>query len=155
MKTPPPQPLVPLWETASALVRRLEQWLTPVFDLALRLYVAEVFFRSGWLKVSDWSGTLFLFQDVYRVPLLAPHLAAVMGTAAELCLPALLVLGLAGRLAAAGLFAANFMAAVSFPDISDLGLQDHWLWGALLLVTVFHGPGRWSVDAILARRWRK
>lgn len=153
MKIPPPQPLMPLWETASALVRRLEQWLTPVFDLALRLYVAQVFFRSGWLKVSDWSGTLFLFQDVYRVPLLAPHLAAVMGTAAELCLPVLLFLGLAGRLAAAGLFVANFMAAVSFPDISDLGLQDHWLWGALLLVTVFHGPGRLSLDAVLARRW--
>jgi len=42
------------------------------------------------------------------------------------------------------------MAAISFPDISDLGLQDHVLWGSLLLVLVFHGPGRFSLDAWLA-----
>lgn len=131
----------------------LQRHLTPWFDLALRLYVAEVFFRSGVLKISDWSGTLNLFDYVYAVPVLPPHLAAVLGTAGELCLPVLLVLGLAGRFAAAGLFVTNLMAAISFPDISDLGRQDHVLWGALLLVMLFHGPGRWSLDACSRRRW--
>jgi len=135
------------------LVDLLQRYLTPLFDLALRLYVAEIFFRSGVLKISDWSGTLNLFDYVYAVPMLPPHLAAVMGTAGELCLPVLLVLGLAGRFAAAGLFVTNLMAAISFPDISDLGLQDHVLWGALLLVTIFHGPGRLSLDAWCRRRW--
>ncbi|MFA6311768.1 MAG: DoxX family protein [Sterolibacterium sp.] len=155
MKTPSPQPWVLILTAGTALVRRLECWFTPIFDLALRLYVAEVFFRSGWLKLSDWSGTLNLFDYVYQVPLLPPHLAAVLGTAAELGLPVLLAAGLAGRFAAAGLLATNLMAAISFPDLSDLGLHDHWLWGVLLLVTVFHGPGRLSLDAVLARRWPK
>ncbi|OIQ87085.1 hypothetical protein GALL_310410 [mine drainage metagenome] len=87
--------------------------------------------------------------------MLPPYLAAIMGTAGELLLPVLLVLGLAGRFAAVGMFVTNLTAAVSFPDISDLGLQDHWLWGALLLVTVFHGPGRLSLDAFLADRRMK
>jgi putative oxidoreductase len=78
-----------------------------------------------------------------------------MGTAGELGLPVLLVLGLGGRFAAAGLSVVNAMAAISFPDISDLGLQDHVLWGALLLVTLFHGPGRWSADAWLKRASRR
>jgi uncharacterized membrane protein YphA (DoxX/SURF4 family) len=43
----------------------------------------------------------------------------------------------------------NWVAAVSFPDISDLGLRDHVLWGALFLVLFFHGPGRLSLDAWL------
>lgn len=155
MKTPSLQPWVLVLTAATALVRRLECWLTPIFDLALRLYVAEVFFRSGWLKLSDWSGTLNLFDYVYQVPLLPPHLAAVLGTVGELGLPVLLAAGLAGRFAAAGLFVTNLVAAISFPDLSDLGLHDHWLWGVLLLVTVFHGPGRLSLDAVWARRWRK
>ena len=146
-----------LWAGAAVgLARRaielLEAWLTPLFDLGIRLYVASVFLRSGWLKISDWGGTQALFESVYQVPLLPPHLAAVLGTAGELGLPVLLVLGLAGRFGAAGLSVVNLVAAVSFPDISDLGLQDHLLWGLLLLVTVFHGPGRLSVDHWLGRR---
>lgn len=144
----------------SARIRPLEntvdlvfaRWLTPLFDLALRLYLAQVFLRSGLLKLSDWEGTLTLFDYVYRVPLLPPHLAAVLGSAGETLLPPLLILGLAGRFAAAGLFVVNLAAAVSFPDISDLGLQDHVLWGSLLIAALCHGPGAWSLDAWRRRR---
>ena len=140
---------------ATLLIRHMERWLTPAFDLGIRIYVSEVFFRAGVLKVTDWSSTLNLFDYVYQVPLLPPHLAAVMGAAGEVFLPVLLVLGLAGRFAAAGLFITNLMAAISFPDISDLGLQDHWLWGVLLLVIFFHGPGRFSLDRLLANHKSK
>jgi putative oxidoreductase len=132
-------------------ISRIETWLTPLFDLAIRLYVASVFFRSGWLKISDWSTTQLLFESEYRVPLLSPHVAAVLGTMGELGLPLLLAFGLAGRFGAAGLFVVNLVAAYSFPDISDLGFQDHVLWGVLLMVTVLHGPGRWAVDTWLCR----
>ena len=152
MKLPLPPLLQTVYPLARRLIGQLELRLTPLFDLALRLYVAEIFFRSGWLKLSDWSATLDLFDYVYQVPLLPPHLAALMGTGGELGLPILLLLGLAGRFAAAGLFITNLMAAISFPDISDLGLQDHVLWGALLLVTLFHGPGRLSLDAWLNKK---
>ncbi len=130
----------------------LERWLTPLFDLGIRLYVASVFFRSGWLKVSAWDSTLALFENLYQVPLLPPNVAAAMGAGGELLLPAFLVFGLAGRFGAAGLTVVNFVAATSYPDLSDLGRQDHLLWGVLLLVSLFHGPGRLSLDHWLKRR---
>lgn len=144
--------LARLFDLAYGAVNLLEFWLTPLFDLAIRLYVAQVFVRSGWLKISDWSTTQLLFENDYHVPLLPSDVAAVAGATGELALPVLLVLGLAGRFGAAGLFVVNLVAATSFPDISDLGLKDHVLWGALLLVTLFHGPGRLSVDHWLRRR---
>lgn len=135
-------------------IDRLDHWLRPLFDLAIRLYVAEAFFKSGLTKIQDWSVTLALFENEYRVPILPPPLAAAMGTGGELLLPVLLVFGLGGRFAAAGLSVVNLVAVLSYPDISDLGRQDHLLWGALLLVTIFHGPGRCSLDAWLIKRRR-
>lgn len=135
-----------LFGLASCAVALLERWLTPLFDLAIRLYVGWQFFKSGWLKVQDWGSTLALFENEYHVPLLPPEAAAVMGAGGELLLPVLLVLGLAGRFGAAGLFVVNAVAVLSYPDLSDLGRADHLLWGTLLLVIVFHGPGRLSID---------
>jgi len=148
-----PLPMRALWRFACRATDLLGRYLAPLFDLAARLYVADAFFRSGWLKISDWSTTLLLFDNEYHVPILPPHVAAVMGTAGELALPVLLTLGLAGRFAAAGLTLLNLVAATSFPDISDLGLKDHALWGALLLMLLLHGPGRLSLDAWLRRRF--
>ncbi len=130
----------------------IECWLTPLFDLGIRLYVASVFLRSGWLKISDWSSTLALFKYEYHVPLLPPAVAAVLGAGGELMLPVLLMLGLAGRFGAAGLSVVNLIAVISYADLSDLGRQDHLLWGVLLLVTLLHGPGRLSLDYWLQRR---
>ncbi len=135
-----------------ALNARIERWLTPLFDLGIRLYVASVFLRSGWLKISDWESTLVLFENEYHVPVLPPHVAAILGAGGELVLPVLLILGLAGRFGAAGLFVLNLVAVLSYPDLSDLGREDHLLWGILLLVTLLHGPGRLSVDYWL-QRW--
>jgi putative oxidoreductase len=124
-----------------------------VFDLVIRLYVARVFFLSGLTKIQSWDSTLSLFANEYAVPVLAPEVAAVLGTAAELCLPPLLALGLAGRFAALALFVFNIVAATSYPDISDAGIKDHILWGALLAVTMFHGPGKLALDHWLLRHF--
>lgn len=132
---------------------RLIEWFTPAFDLAIRLYVAQVFISSGLTKIQSWDSTLSLFANEYTVPVLPPELAAYLGTAAELCLPPLLALGIAGRLTALALFVFNFVAATSYPDISDAGMKDHILWGALLAVTFFHGPGKLSVDHLLRRHF--
>lgn len=82
-----------------------------------------------------------LFEYEYAVPLLSPTAAAYLGTAAELVLPVLLVLGLGGRFAALALFLFNIVAVISYPDLSDSGRQFHILWGILLAITMTHGPG--------------
>jgi putative oxidoreductase len=124
----------------------------PLALLAARLYVAQVFFSAGLTKLRDWDTTLALFADEYHVPLLSPPVAAAMGTAGELVLPVLLALGLAGRFAAAGLFVVNAVAVISLTEIAPSALQQHLLWGTLLLGLLLWGPGRWSLDRFVAPR---
>ena len=101
-----PQPASPMtrgiriYAAAVALLDKAQ----PLLALALRLYVARVFIDSGMIKLGNWAGTLGLFQNEYHVPLLPPHVAAVLGTAAEVGLPIFLALGLGTRAAAFALF---------------------------------------------------
>lgn len=127
--------------------------LQPLALLAARLYVAKVFFYSGLTKLRDWDTTLALFMDEYHVPLLPPMLAALLGTAAEVLLPVLLAVGLATRFGAFGLFFVNAVAVIALPEITDAALQQHLFWGSLLVGLVLWGPGRWSADHWLVRRW--
>ena len=127
-------------------------WLAPLVDLGIRLYVANVFFTSGLVKIQSWQSTLTLFEYEYAVPLLPPELAAYLGTAAELTLPVLLVLGLGGRITALALFLFNMVAAISYPDLSDIGRQDHIYWGMLLGILTVHGLGKLSLDNLLSQR---
>lgn len=142
-----PDPAFSLITIAEKAAAFIDRWLAPLFLLALRLYVAQVFFRSGWLKASSWDSTVELFSYVYHVPLLPPLAAAALGMTGELVLSALFAAGFASRFAAAGLFVVNLIAAISFPDISDLGLQDHVLWGLMILVPLFFGAGKIALDA--------
>ncbi|MEO8297674.1 MAG: DoxX family protein [Burkholderiales bacterium] len=142
-------PLVRLWQQGVALLETLQ----PLAQLAARLFVAKAFFLSGLTKIRDWDTTLLLFENEYQVPLLPPEIAAYAGTAGELVLPVLLVLGLAGRFAALGLSVVNVIAVLSLAEIADAALQQHVFWGSLLVALALWGPGRWSVDAWLARRW--
>lgn len=118
----------------------------PLALLAARLYVAQVFFQSGLTKLRDWDTTLALFMDEYKVPLLSPEVAAAAGTAGELALPVLLALGLGGRFAAAGLSIVNAVAVISLAEIAPAALQQHILWGCLLIGVLLWGPGRWALD---------
>lgn len=130
---------------------RWPEYLAPVFDFGLRLYLANVFFKSGLTKISNWDSTLYLFSDVYHVPLLPPEVAASMAASAELGLSALLVFGLFGRFAAAGLFILNIVAVISYADLSEAGLNQHLSWGILLAVLLILSRGNWSIDALLEK----
>lgn len=130
-----------------------ENWLAPVLDLGIRIWVGMVFFQSGLTKILSWDTTLSLFENEYAVPLLPSNVAAYLGTANELVLPVFLVLGLGGRLSAAALFVFNIIAVLSYPDLGEIGLKDHQYWGLLLLVPLLHGPGKISVDHFLRRRF--
>ncbi|MGE0497310.1 MAG: DoxX family protein [Ramlibacter sp.] len=137
-----------LWARFSAGLDALQ----PVAALAARLYVGQAFFLSGLTKLRDWDITVALFTDEYQVPLLPPELAALMGTAGELVLPVLLVLGLGGRFAALGLFVVNAVAVVSLAEIAPAALQQHVFWGALLAGLAIYGPGAWSLERLVLPR---
>ena len=145
MNNTPITPVLKLWQGGVRLLEALQ----PVALLAARVFVAVAFFKSGLTKLADWGTTVALFQDEYHVPLLPPELAAVMGTAGELGLPVLLVLGLAGRFGALGLSVVNVIAVLSLSEIAPAALGQHHLWGVLLAVVALWGPGKLSVDALL------
>jgi len=145
-----------LARTYTRFVHLLNSLQSP-FALLVRVYVGWVFLKSGWLKLQDWGQTLSLFESEYKVPLLAPHVAAYVGTAGELVFSVLVILGFAGRLSAIGLFAVNALAVISYAHVlfqegSAAGLGQHYLWGFMLLVIVIYGPGALSIDGLLARR---
>jgi putative oxidoreductase len=134
-----------LWHTLTTTLDGAQ----PLAALLARAYVAQVFFTSGLTKLRDWETTLALFTDEYRVPLLSPAVAAVAGTAGELALPMLLLLGLGGRFAALGLSVVNAVAVISLAEIAPAALQQHITWGVLLAALALYGVGRWSLDARL------
>jgi len=140
------------WHRLSRLDNHLEAlmaWLAPAVLLMARLWVAQVFFRAGWLKLESWSSTLYLFQEEYHVPLLSPSIAAWLGTGIELIVPLFLVVGLFTRPAALFLFLYNAMAVISYPALWNTGFYDHQLWGALLLMNAIWGGGFVSMDRLL------
>ena len=134
----------------SPLTRLLDS-LQPLAALLARLYIAQVFFLSGLTKLRDWGTTVALFTNEYKVPFLSPAWAAAMGTAGELVLPVLLVLGLAGRFSALGLFVVNAVAVISLSEIAPAALQQHILWGTLLAALAIYGLGPWALDKWLKR----
>ncbi len=125
----------------------------PVADLAMRIWIGNVFFKSGLTKIQSWDSTVFLFENIYKVPMLSPTVAAGLGTAAELVLPVMLVFGLAGRAVAGALFAFNIIAVVSHPDMSAAGVVQHQVWGIIMLALMLRGPGAISIDHFVRKRF--
>lgn len=136
--------------TVSAVIDGLGRWGAPLLQLAIRLWIARVFFLSGLTKIQDWDTTVLLFQEEYRVPLLSPGIAALLGTAFELSMPVLLAVGLASRLAALPLLGMalviQFVLGATNPAYDSV---EHVYWMFLLLAILVHGPGPLSLDRIV------
>jgi putative oxidoreductase len=130
-------------------------FLIPLADLAARLWIADIFFKSGLTKIANIDSTIMLFSYEYEVPLLSPTIAAYLGTAAELVLPVLLAFGLGSRLVPLGLFLFNLVAVVSYPYLFTAegihGLHQHIIWGILLFLITCHGMGKLSLDFLLCK----
>jgi putative oxidoreductase len=138
--------------SAWGLLTRALNALQPLAALLARLYIAQVFFLSGLTKLRDWGTTVALFTDEYKVPLLSPPIAAAMGTAGELVLPVLLVLGLGGRFSPLGLFVVNAVAVISLSEIAPAAMQQHITWGCLLAMLAIYGLGDWSADRLFGSK---
>lgn len=118
--------------------------------LVIRVAVFVIFWRAGSVKLDDWAGTVSLFESEYQVPLLSPELAAMLGTAVELGGSALVLLGLGTRFAALALL--GLVAVIQFA-VYPMDWPHHLPWAAMLLVLVSRGPGKVSLDHLIARRF--
>jgi putative oxidoreductase len=127
--------------------------LSPVGDLLLRCWVAYAFWVSGLTKIQNWDSTLYLFNDEYSVPFLSPEIAAYLGAGVELSFPVLLAIGLFARFAALSLFFFNIVAVLSYPDLGAAGIEQHKVWGIMLLVCFLHGPGKISIDQWIRKQF--
>ena len=154
--SPTSQETHPSWlRTAQdRLAERLEA-LTPhaLLALAARLAVAAIFFQSGRTKVEGWftvtDSAIALFREEYRLPLIAPEVAAPLAATAEHLFPLLLVLGLATRLSALALLGMTLVIQVFvYPD----AWPTHLSWAALLAYLAGRGAGPLSLDRALG--WR-
>lgn len=125
-----------------------------------RVWLAWPFAMAGWHRVLSWDVQEFLFTDIHPVPFVPAVMAAPLTTGAEIVLSLLLILGLAGRLGAAGLAvmaATLFLVIGQTPQGTENGIavaaeQIPWiLVGGVLFVL---GPGTLSVDAVV-RSWRR
>ena len=140
----------------AALYLLLTRWVDKsqvILLVIFRLYIAKIFFLAGLTKTKNWDSTLSLFEYEYDIPLIPFDIAAYLATFAELVFPVLLVIGLAGRFSAGALFIVNIIAAISYPDISPGGVNDHYFWGTILAVLVFYGPGKLAIDAWIQKRF--
>jgi putative oxidoreductase len=135
-----------LLDSGRSLAERIPQSLV---TLVSRVAIADIFWRSGQTKVSGFlirEETFYLFREEYKVPLLPPDLAAYLSTIGEHVFPVLLVLGLATRLSALGLFG---MTLVIQLFVVPGGWPEHLLWFALLGGIIARGPGTISLDHLI------
>lgn len=101
----------------------------------------------GWPRLSD--SVVSLFRDEYKLPIVAPEIAAPMAATAEHLLPLLLLIGLGTRFSALALLGMTMVIEVFvYPD----AYPTHGTWAAVLLYLMARGPGKLSVDHWLASR---
>ncbi len=127
-----------------------EKYLSSFLQLAIRLWLAYIFLPSGYGKLISWDTTLYLFQYEYTVPYIPYNVAAVLATGVELIFSSLLLIGLFTRFSIVPLFILKLVINLTYP--TDL---EHTYWCFLMLTVMFYGPGWFSIDYILSRKFKR
>jgi putative oxidoreductase len=159
--------LIELWTTLVERLEGLGQWLAP---LGLRLVLAWEFWEAGREKFSG-SNWFMDIQGKFPFPfnVVPADLSWTMATWTEMLGAIALLLGAGTRIAAFSLLVLTVVAtaAVHWPDdwmmfsellqgyaITDMGHGNYklpLLFVVMLVPLVLRGPGKLSVDALLAR----
>jgi putative oxidoreductase len=133
---------------AEKSIAMLERFPLSVLQFLMRLSIALVFWDAGVVKITSWQPTVALFANEYKVPLLPPEIAATLAAAVELTCPALLVVGLATRLATLPMLGMTFVIETFvYPDLWRI----HLMWATILLFILTRGPGALSLDHVITR----
>jgi putative oxidoreductase len=136
---------------ATAILDKLG-WLASLLG---RLSVGLLFMSTGWGKVHSLDKVTHFFESLH-IP--APGFNAVLVGFSELVCGALLVLGLATRLAAVPLIMSMIVAILTakLPDLHnvfDLVGFDEFTYLCVLVMIAIIGPGSVAIDHVLARRF--
>ena len=135
----------------NAAADSLTRWIGhDLLALVSRLSIAAIFYFSGRTKVEGFltitDAAYELFRSEYKLPLIAPEIAAHAAAYAEHLFPLLLVLGLFTRLSAMALLTMTLTIQVFvYPD----AWPTHLSWAALLLYLIGRGGGAISVDRLM------
>ncbi len=142
-----------------ALIDAFDRIPQSFISLCARIFPAAVFWISGETKVAApgqfWQlsdSAVDLFRDEYRLPLIDPSIAAHASAFAEHFFPFLLIIGLASRFAALALLGMTAVIEIFvYPD----AWPTHGVWATCFLVVIARGPGVFSLDHLIARRFEK
>lgn len=157
----------------NALITRSIEWLDKIPHSLIafvgRFCIAAVFWKSGQTKIEGLAidlidgtfqlglprladSTIPLFKSEYALPLLSPELAAHLAAAAEHVFPILILFGLATRFSALALLSMTLTIQLFvYPD----AYPTHGTWAAVLLYLMARGPGKLSLDHLIARHYAR
>lgn len=136
-------------ERALSLTRSLDG-LGPLLG---RLTLGVTFVGTGWGKLQHLDKVTAFFTEL-GIP--APHFQAGLVGATELVGGALVLIGLASRVAAVPLAFTMVVALLTakradIGGVADLFATTEWTYLVMFAALVLGGPGRFSVDALLSR----
>lgn len=123
--------------------------------LLLRLFVGYFFFESGWGKIHNLETFTQRFME-WGIPM--PAFNAALSAWTEAVGGLLIMAGLATRLVSIPLIINMIVAVVTVKIKKVEGLDDFFeldepLYALAFLVLLFAGPGKASLDYLIARYW--
>ncbi len=127
-------------------VRIIRGLVWPKVDLLIRLALAEIFFASGVIKLTNWHTAIDLATNEYPVSFMSPVTAAYVGVSIEVLGAVCLALGFMTRYAAVPMLILSLVIQFAYrPFDSQL------FWAVLFGWYAIVGAGPFSVDALLRR----
>ena len=150
--------MIQLFEKYYRLLILVSSGLQSPFLLAVRLYWGWQFMQTGWGKLTDIGKVVQFFTDL-GIP--APALNAYFVSALEFGGGMLLILGLGSRLIALPLTVDMIVAYITadreallsiFSNPDKFTAAAPYTFLVASLIVLIFGPGRFSLDALLAAR---
>jgi len=150
--------MMQLFEKYYRLLIRAASSLQSPFLLAVRLYWGWQFMQTGWGKLSDIGKVVGFFSDL-GIP--APALNAYFVSALEFGGGILLIVGLGSRLIALPLAVDMIVAYITadreallsiFSNPDKFTAAAPYTFLVASLIVLIFGPGKYSLDALLAAR---
>lgn len=152
-----PAKLLTVYDTHVRLMNSLQD----VLLLILRLYFGYRFFRAGWGKLQNIPDIVDFFASLgIPYPLINAYLASITECLGGLCL----LFGFASRIATVPLVFTMVIAYITadneavmniFNDPDKFLKAEPFLFMLTSLLVLFFGPGKFSLDRILCRYFKK